>query len=139
MESMTWSCLLSTRSKNGSILHLVPGPQGYGTERKCVKLIWLVQSVILFTLEPNISGDTEAVQRADRHYASHYHAEIYTIVSRSEGIFYIAIFVTVSKNGYYRPRKRKAPALDLQALDLLRDRHSDICRENDNLEELYYK
>ncbi|OLY85258.1 hypothetical protein AYI68_g557 [Smittium mucronatum] len=88
-------------------------------ERTGVKIAGSEQSVLLLTLEPNISGDPEAAKGADSHDVSHTHVEICAMFSGSEGISNIKALGTASNDGHSRSMKRKFPALDQRASEVI--------------------
>ncbi|OLY84651.1 hypothetical protein AYI68_g1186 [Smittium mucronatum] len=108
-----------TEQEVGSILLFFLGTQDHGAELIDVQMAVLEQSILLITLEPNITFGLKAAQGVNNHNASHPHVEICIMVSRSEDIFHITAPVTAINDGNSRPRKRKVSALYQKVLEVI--------------------
>ncbi|OMJ21763.1 hypothetical protein AYI70_g3276 [Smittium culicis] len=72
--------------EGGSLLQLVPGPQGCGSELTSAQLVGLDQHTLLPTLELNSTGSSETTQGENSYDSRNYFVEISHLVSGSEDI-----------------------------------------------------
>ncbi|OMJ13160.1 hypothetical protein AYI69_g9109, partial [Smittium culicis] len=104
--------------EGGSLLQLVPGPQGCGSELTGAQLVGVEQPILLPTLELNSTGSSETTQGENNYDPRNSFVEISHLVSGSEGIVDMPTDSTASNDGHPGPGKRKIPALDQQTLEI---------------------
>ncbi|OMJ15180.1 hypothetical protein AYI69_g8291 [Smittium culicis] len=104
--------------EGGSLLKLVPKPQGCGSELTGAQLVGVEQPILLPTLEINSTGSSETTQGENNYDPRNFFVEISDLVSGSEGIFDMPTVSTASNYGNPGPGKRKIPALDQQTLEI---------------------
>ncbi|OMJ12721.1 hypothetical protein AYI70_g8944, partial [Smittium culicis] len=101
-----------------SLLQLVSGQQSTGTERSEPRMDQVQQSVLLPTLEPDITGNPEGPPRESHNDTSDSNVEIRNLVPRPDGAIDFTATASPSNNSGPRSEKRKVAALGKQALEL---------------------
>ncbi|OMJ22851.1 hypothetical protein AYI69_g5239, partial [Smittium culicis] len=89
--------------EGGSLLQLVPGPQGCGSE---------------LTGAHNSTGSSENTQGENNYDPRNSFVDISHLVSGSEGIVDMPTVSTANNDGHPGPGKRKIPALDQKTLEI---------------------